>query len=116
MDFRIPRTSPFQQIQLVSLHATLVIDTHPHHGWADKTDDGQEPAYKDNQEARLENALKARNMAEEAERALVAITGKQNATANDIANAEAKVRLARLQANQAYREAGLPELYFGVLP
>ncbi len=69
-----------------------------------------------NQEAKLENALKAKNLAEAAERELDFTAQKQDATANDIANAEAKVQLTRLQANQAYRRAGLPEPYPGTFP
>ncbi len=69
-----------------------------------------------NQEAKLENALKMKNLAEVAERELATTAQKQDATANDIANAEAKVQITRLQANQAYRRAGLPEPYPGVFP
>jgi hypothetical protein len=69
-----------------------------------------------NQEARLESALKALNLAEAAQRELDTITQKAGSTSLDIENAEAKVRLARLQANQAYRRAGLPEPYPGVFP
>lgn len=69
-----------------------------------------------NQEAKLESALKAKNLAEAADRELATTTQKQDVTANDIANAEAKVQLTRLQANQAYRRAGLPEPYPGVFP
>ena len=63
-----------------------------------------------NQEVKLEAALKARQVVEAAERELT------TASTTDMPNVVAKVQLLRLQANHAYRSAGLAEPYPGIFP
>lgn len=63
-----------------------------------------------NQEVRLEAALKARQVVEAAEHELT------TASTTEMPNAVAKVQILRLQANHAYRSAGLAEPYPGIFP
>jgi hypothetical protein len=74
----------------------------------------QQPAPQVAREAALVAALQAWNTVQAGQRSFDSLPS--TTSANDHANAEANLRLLKLQANQAFQAAGLPDPYPGIFP